>query len=76
MYACFLRLCIARTICLAALSGGHNEQPPDHRGQWAIGFLPELYDALFPAEAHVPFYIDLARHQAGGVLDLACGASP
>jgi SAM-dependent methyltransferase len=35
--------------------------------------LPELYDALFPAKAHVSFYVDLARQQAGPVLELACG---
>jgi SAM-dependent methyltransferase len=34
---------------------------------------PELYDALQPAGAHVPFYVDLARQQAGAVLELACG---
>jgi SAM-dependent methyltransferase len=34
---------------------------------------PELYDALLPASAHVPFYVDLARQQAGAVLELACG---
>ena len=34
---------------------------------------PELYDALLQAGAHVPFYLDLARRQGGGVLELACG---
>jgi SAM-dependent methyltransferase len=34
---------------------------------------PELYDALFPANAHVSFYVELARQQAGAVLELACG---
>jgi SAM-dependent methyltransferase len=34
---------------------------------------PELYDALLPVGAHVPFYVDLARQQGGGVLELACG---
>jgi autotransporter-associated beta strand protein len=34
---------------------------------------PDLYDALLPADAHVPFYTDLARQQAGPVLELACG---
>jgi SAM-dependent methyltransferase len=34
---------------------------------------PDLYDALLPAEAHVPFYVDLAQQQGGGVLELACG---
>jgi SAM-dependent methyltransferase len=34
---------------------------------------PELYDALLPVGAHVPFYVDLARRQAGDVLELACG---
>ena len=34
---------------------------------------PDLYDALFPAGAHVPFYVDLARKQGGAVLELACG---
>jgi SAM-dependent methyltransferase len=34
---------------------------------------PHLYDALLPVDAHVPFYVDLARQQAGAVLELACG---
>ena len=34
---------------------------------------PDLYDALFPAGAHAPFYADLARQQGGAVLELACG---
>ena len=34
---------------------------------------PDLYDALLRADAHVPFYVDLARQQAGPVLELACG---
>jgi SAM-dependent methyltransferase len=34
---------------------------------------PDLYDELLPAEAHVPYYVDLARQQAGPVLELACG---
>jgi SAM-dependent methyltransferase len=34
---------------------------------------PELYDALLPVGAHVPFYVDLARQQGGAVLELACG---
>jgi SAM-dependent methyltransferase len=34
---------------------------------------PDLYDALFPAGAHVPFYVDLARRQGGAALELACG---
>ena len=34
---------------------------------------PQLYDALLPVDAHVPFYVDLARQQAGAVLELACG---
>jgi len=34
---------------------------------------PELYDALFPVDAHAAFYADLARRQAGAVLELACG---
>src|SRR3954471_13432807 len=34
---------------------------------------PDLYDALLPAGAHVPFYAGLARQQAGAVLELACG---
>ena len=34
---------------------------------------PDLYDALLPVEAHLPFYLDLARQQAGAVLELACG---
>jgi SAM-dependent methyltransferase len=35
---------------------------------------PDLYDALLPVGAHLPFYRDLARLQAGPVLELACGA--
>ena len=34
---------------------------------------PDLYDALLPADAHVPFYVELARQQGGAVLELACG---
>ena len=34
---------------------------------------PELFDELLPAGGHVPFYVDLARQQAGAVLELACG---
>ena len=34
---------------------------------------PDLYDALLPVGAEVPFYVDLARQQAGTVLELACG---
>jgi len=34
---------------------------------------PDLYDALLPAGAEVPFYVDLARQQGGTVLELACG---
>jgi SAM-dependent methyltransferase len=34
---------------------------------------PDLYDALLPVGAHVPFYIDLARQVGGRVLELACG---
>ena len=34
---------------------------------------PALYDALLPAAAHVPYYVDLARHASGEVLELACG---
>ena len=34
---------------------------------------PDLYDALLPVKAEVPFYVDLARQQAGAVLELACG---
>ena len=34
---------------------------------------PDLYDALLPVGAHVPFYVDLARQQAGAVLEPACG---
>jgi SAM-dependent methyltransferase len=34
---------------------------------------PNLYDALLPVGAHVPFYVDLAREHAGAVLELACG---
>ena len=34
---------------------------------------PDLYDELLPVGAHVPFYVDIARQQAGAVLELACG---
>jgi SAM-dependent methyltransferase len=34
---------------------------------------PDLYDALLPVRAEVPFYADLARQQGGAVLELACG---
>ena len=34
---------------------------------------PDLYDALLPVRAEVPFYVDIARQQAGAVLELACG---
>ena len=34
---------------------------------------PDLYDALLPVRAEVPFYVDLARNQGGAVLELACG---
>ena len=34
---------------------------------------PEVYDALLPAGAHIPYYVELARRAAGEVLELACG---
>jgi SAM-dependent methyltransferase len=34
---------------------------------------PDLYDVLLPVGGEVPFYVDLARQQAGAVLELACG---
>jgi len=34
---------------------------------------PELYDALFPAGAHLPHYVELARRTGGDALELACG---
>ena len=34
---------------------------------------PALYDALLPAGAHIPYYRDLARREAGEALELACG---
>jgi SAM-dependent methyltransferase len=34
---------------------------------------PDLYDALLPVGAELPFYVDLARQQGGPVLELACG---
>ena len=34
---------------------------------------PALYDALLPATAHVPYYVNLARQASGDVLELACG---
>jgi SAM-dependent methyltransferase len=35
---------------------------------------PDLYEALLPVGAHLPFYVDLAREQGGTVLELACGS--
>jgi len=35
--------------------------------------LPELYDTLLPVDAHLPYYLDLARRQDSPVLELACG---
>ena len=35
--------------------------------------LPDLYDALLPVGAHLPFYCDLATQHPEGVLELACG---
>ena len=44
----------------------------------ATGMLydePDLYDALLPASpAQLNYYLNLARHRAGGVLALACGS--
>lgn len=34
---------------------------------------PELYDALFPVGAHVPYYLELSRNTSDGILELACG---
>lgn len=34
---------------------------------------PDLHDALLPVKGHVPFYLDVARQQAGAVLELSCG---
>jgi SAM-dependent methyltransferase len=34
---------------------------------------PDLYDALLPVGAHLPFYAELAREHADGMLELACG---
>jgi SAM-dependent methyltransferase len=34
---------------------------------------PALFDALFPARAHVPYYVELARRASSDVLELACG---
>jgi SAM-dependent methyltransferase len=34
---------------------------------------PDLYDALLPVKAHLPFYLDLTRQRTGAVLELACG---
>jgi SAM-dependent methyltransferase len=34
---------------------------------------PALYDALLPAGAHLPYYLELAREAHGEVLELACG---
>jgi SAM-dependent methyltransferase len=35
--------------------------------------FPDLYDALLPVGAHLPYYMDLARQQDGPALELACG---
>jgi SAM-dependent methyltransferase len=34
---------------------------------------PDLYDALLPVGAHLPFYLELAKQHPPGVLELACG---
>lgn len=34
---------------------------------------PELYDALLPVRAHLPYYMELARQASGDILELACG---
>jgi len=34
---------------------------------------PALFDALFPAGAHLAYYVELARQSSGDVLELACG---
>ncbi len=34
---------------------------------------PDLYDALLPVGGHLPFYVDLARQQAGSALEPVCG---
>jgi SAM-dependent methyltransferase len=34
---------------------------------------PALFDALFPAGAHLPYYVELARQTSGDALELACG---
>jgi 2-polyprenyl-3-methyl-5-hydroxy-6-metoxy-1,4-benzoquinol methylase len=34
---------------------------------------PELYDALLPVGAHLPYYAELARQASGEILELACG---
>jgi SAM-dependent methyltransferase len=34
---------------------------------------PDLYDALLPVGAHLPFYADLGLQHPEGVLELACG---
>jgi SAM-dependent methyltransferase len=44
--------------------------PPSHSDFYDY---PDLYDALLPVGAEVPFYVDVARQQAGSVLELACG---
>src|SRR5581483_3257093 len=40
---------------------------------WSDAFLASLYD-LFPFEADLPFYQELAAAQGGRVLELACGS--
>ena len=42
-------------------------------GDFEFYDYPDLYDALLPIGAHVPFYAGVARQQAGAVLELACG---
>src|SRR5215471_11988993 len=47
--------------------------PDTGRSEADLYEYPDLYDALMPVGAHVPFYVDVARQQAGSVLELACG---
>jgi SAM-dependent methyltransferase len=55
---------------------GDHVLPTYHQGAVVVSDFyehPDLYDALLPVGAHLPFYSDLARRQGGAVLELACG---
>ena len=51
----------------------HSYRSMPDAGRSEFYDYPDLYDALLPVGAEVPFYIDVARQQGGAVLELACG---